>query len=85
MPLVVTEYNIDALLREYTALSFSFVYRKLPPKDAARMQELEEAFAAIPDTLESDSPSERVSSLDILIENHDIYSGRDRNDVYGEE
>ena len=45
--LVVTEHNIDALLREYEALSFSFVYRKLSLKDAARKQELEDAFAAI--------------------------------------
>ena len=51
--LVVTKHNIDALLREHADLSFACVYRKLSAKDAARMHEIEEAFAAIPDSLVS--------------------------------
>lgn len=43
----VTEQNIEQVVREYQALSFSSVYRKLSPKEAARHLELEQALENI--------------------------------------
>ena len=45
--LEITETNLDAMIREYQALTFSNLYRKLSEKDAARMQEIEEALERI--------------------------------------
>ena len=46
--LEITETNLDAMIREYQALAFSNLCRKLSEKDAARMQEIEEALERIP-------------------------------------
>ena len=68
MHIEITEENIDALLREYDALSFSLAHRKLSVTEAARHEALEKAFYAL--------PSRATSPLDILIENHYAYIDR---------
>jgi hypothetical protein len=45
----VTEQNIEQVIREYQALAFSRVYRKLSEREAARYLELEQALEAIPE------------------------------------